>query len=242
MRKSYILVIDSGVGGVSVLKVLKKEFPNESFIFVADNSVSPYGNKTKKFLKEHILNLINEYTLKYSIKLIVLACNTITASTITYIRKKINCQIVGTEPPVKCVKNNKKTLVLATKGTLKYSKLIKKYKQKPNYTFVALKDIASLLDKDFFDRDIILKSLKKQIPNKNYKNVVLGCTHYYFLKSEIATLLHGKVIFYDATKGIVKRIKNIIKINKKRNKQSIKIFTTKYNANLKKYIKYVLTN
>lgn len=240
MKKSYILVIDSGLGGVSVLKILKDKFPQESFIYVADNSLSPYGNKTKKVLKTHILKVLNSYISKFNIKLIIFACNTLTASTIKFVRKNIKINIIGTEPPIKQVKNNKKTLVLATNGTIKYSKLLKKYKNKNHFTFVPLKDIATLLDKNFFYREEILKSLKKQIPKQKFKNVVLGCTHYYFLKHEIAKILYGKVKFYDALSGIVKRVKIYIKKSLVFNKQTIKIFVTKKDDNLKKTIKNIL--
>lgn len=242
MKKSYILVIDSGLGGVSVLKVLKDKFPQESFIFLADNSISPYGNKTKKVLKTHILKILKNYISKFNIKLIIFACNTLTASTINFVRKNIKINVIGTEPPIKQVKNNKKTLVLATNGTIKYSKLLKKYKNNNQFIFVHLKDIASLLDKNYFNRDEILKSLKKQIPKQKFKNVVLGCTHYYFLKHEIAKILFGKVKFYDAINGIVKRVKSFIPKSLVFSKQTIKIFVTKKNDNLKKTIKYILNN
>jgi len=240
MKKSYILVIDSGVGGVSILKELVKKYKDESFIYVADNLNSPYGNKTKKFLRVHILKLINEYIQKYSIKLIVFACNTITAATINFVRKNIDIPIVGTEPPIKQVKNNKKTLVLATISTIKYSNLLKIYKNKKNIDFIGLKNVANMLDDNFYERKLITDELKKQIPNKEYKFVVLGCTHYYFLKKEITKVLH-KVKFYDATFGVVKQVKKLLTKTKK-SKQSIKIKLTKNNNNLKNSIKYILNS
>ncbi len=241
MKRSYILVIDSGLGGISVLKKLKDVFVNESFIYLADNSISPYGNKTKKVLKQHILKLINEYMQKYSIKLIIFACNTLTATTINFVRKNIPIKIVGTEPPIKCVKNNKNTLVLATNGTIKYSKLLKKYKNNKQFTFVPLKNIATFLDNDFINREEIIKGLKRQIPKNNYKNVVLGCTHYYFIKKEISKVLYGKIKFYDAIKGIIKQVKKVLPKTKSK-KQTIKIHTSKYNKHLKSFLKYALNN
>lgn len=239
MKKNYILVIDSGIGGVSILKELTKSFPNENFIYVADNLNAPYGNKSKKFLCEHILILLNNYLKKYSIKLIIFACNTLTATSIKYCRKFITVDIVGTEPPIKQVKNNKKTLVLATYGTVKNSMLLKKYKNNKQFVFVGLQKVANLLDTNFYNRMEIEKELKNQIPKNNYKNVVLGCTHYYFLEREIYKVVH-KVKFYNAIKGIIKQVKKLLIKNKINQKQSIKIVTTKKNLKLKNTIKEIL--
>lgn len=243
MKKKYILVIDSGVGGVSILKELIKNLPHESFIYLADNRYSPYGNKNKRFLQKNIIKIINEYMLKYSIKLIIFACNTLTATTIEYVRKHINCKIIGTEPPVKKIKNNKKSLVLLTKSTLKYSILLKRYKNNKNYHFVALSNVASILDKNFFNREYVLAELKKQIPVDKYKYIVLGCTHYYFLKKEIKSLFNYRnLVFYDALDGVVKQTLTMLDKNNIVSKQSIKIHTTKPNSELKKTIKIILNN
>lgn len=243
MKKDYILVIDSGIGGVSILKSLIKKMPNENFIYLADNKISPYGNKSKSFLTQNITNIIEKLLNKYSIKLIVFACNTLTATSIKNVRKRFkNLKFVGTEPPVKMVNKNEKTLVLATKGTISHSKLLKKYKNNKNFDFIALKDIAKLLDTNFFDREKIIDSLQNQILNKGYKNVVLGCTHYYFLKNELKFILNeDNIKFYSSVKGVTKRVENLLDKDKNY-KGNIEIILTQKDRTLNETIKYLLND
>ena len=242
MKKDYIMVIDSGLGGVLILKQLIKKYQNESFIYLADNKLSPYGNKNKKVVTQNIINLITKYTLKYSIKLVVFACNTLTAMSIKTVRKKFkNLKFVGTEPPIRKIKNNEKTLVLTTFGTFKYSNLLKQSKNNKNFDFVTLKDIAKLLDTNFFDRKKIIDSLQLQLPKKNYKNIVLGCTHYYYIKNEIKQVLNNdNLMFFTSIKGVINRVDNIL--TKENNIQTIKIFCTKQDEYLDNTIKFLLNN
>lgn len=243
MKKNYILVIDSGVGGVSILKKLTNKFPDESFIYLADNKIAPYGNKSKAFLTQNIIKIIENFTNKYLIKLIIFACNTLTSTSIKKVRKKFkNIKFVGTEPPVKMVNKNEKTLVLATSGTIKNSKLLKLYKKNTNFNFIALKNIAKLLDENFFDRKRIIESLKKQINIKNYQNVVLGCTHYYFLRNEIKFVLNNQNLkFFTSINGIIKRVDTVLDKSNKL-ERSIKIFLTKNDENLKQAILFLLNS
>jgi len=241
MKKSYILVIDSGVGGVSILNELKKKLPFENYIYVADNKISPYGEKTKQELTKNIITIIENLTNKYLIKLVVFACNTITATSIKTARKKLkNIKFVGTEPPIKMVNSNEKTLILTTKNTLKHSKLLKKYKKNKNFNFISLINVAKLLDDNFFNRKTIIESLKKQINNNGYKNIVLGCTHYYFLENEISTVLNSNNLkFYTSKIGVVNRVINLI--DKSNNQKSdVKIILTKKNTDLYKTINNLL--
>lgn len=238
---NYVLVIDSGVGGVSILKELRKKFPSENFLYVLDNKFCPYGNKPKILLRKHIHKLICSFLQMYNIKLIVLACNTLTATTISYLRKKFKLNFVGTEPPIRKADKDEKTLLIATKQTIKNSKLLKKYKGNKKVKFVALKKVAKLLDENFYDRKKIIKSLEKQIKQKNFQNVVLGCTHYYFLKKEIEEVLGHRVNFFSATSGVVKRCENYL-TSKNEKSGTIQICLTKSDQNLKKTVENILQN
>jgi len=240
MIKDYILVIDSGVGGVSILKYLIKKLPNESFIYFADNKNSPYGDKSKKFLEQNIINQLHNIFQIYKIKLVVFACNTLTATAIHKVRKIFNIKFVGTEPAIKQVPKNEKSLILATPLTLKYSKLLKKYKNNDNFDFISLKDVAKLLDENFFNRKAVLNSLASQIKDNTYKNVILGCTHYYFLENEIKTVLNNDNIkFYNSIQGVTNRVKNLLQ-NYNNNLQEIKIILSKEDIVLHNTIQFLL--
>lgn len=225
---SYVLILDSGVGGISILKELIKTYPNENYLYVADNLNAPYGEKTKEELVCIVEELIKSLLKEYKIKLIVFACNTITATTINKIRKTFSIDIVGTEPNVKTLYENKeKGIVLATTATIKSSKVLKQYKSK-NIKLVSLKKVAKLLDENFSNREIIVKELKKQLNSFiGTSNVVLGCTHYNFLTEEIKKSLNNEnICFYYSTFGVVKRIGEFLEY-KNEQKGSCKIITTK---------------
>lgn len=270
MKKEYILVIDSGLGGMSVLLNLKNHFPTENFIYVLDNFYSPYGNKSKSELIKISINLVKKYINNFNLKLIIFACNTLTSVAIEKTRefienqriktlkklltcKKILCDrkllfstikfekmlaklnIVGTEPPIKQVSENEKTLILSTKQTLKHNKTLKLYRHNKNFTFLALENVAKLLDENFFNREKIVESLKKQIKVKNYKNVVLGCTHYYFLIEQIKKVLKNcNLKFFTAQDGILKRVKFLLDKNYDENID--KNMGIKFNKNVSKNI------
>lgn len=242
MENEYILVIDSGVGGTSILKNLIKRLPNKSFIYFADNKNSPYGNKSKKFLTKNIENILNEMLKTYKIELVVFACNTITATSIQKMRKIFkNLKFVGTEPPVKLVNKNEKTLILSTEQTLKNCKLLTFYKSKSNFTFIPLKDVASMLDNNFFNRKDIIKSLKTQVIKNDYKSVVLGCTHYYFLENEINEVLNNNDLkFYKSVTGVTNRVKSLVKENNE-SLQNIKVILSKPDKVLENTINFILT-
>lgn len=239
MEKEYILVIDSGLGGVTILKSLMQKLSGESFIYLADNLNSPYGNKSKKFLQQNIINLLTKVFSQYKIKLVVFACNTLTATTINKVRKHFNVKFVGTEPAIKQVSLNEKTLVLATEQTHKNCKILKKYKNNKNFDFLEIKNVASFLDKNFFNREKIIYELANQIKNKSYKNVVLGCTHYYFLENEIKVVLNNENIkFFKSIKGVVNRVTSLVENNK--NEQEYKIMLTKEDKLLSSTIEFLL--
>lgn len=240
MSKSYILVLDSGVGGVSILKSLKNKLPAENFIYLADNKFSPYGNKSKRFLQQNIINILNKIFDCYKIKLVIFACNTITATTIKKVRKKFSVKFVGTEPPIKQLPSNEKSLILSTEQTLKSSLILKKFKNNKSYDFVGLKNIASMLDNNFFNRKIIVESLEKQLPKKEYVNVVLGCTHYYFLEEEIKKVLNkDNLNFYKSTKGVINRVLSLVETTESNNPETI-IKLTKEDKNLYNTINFLL--
>ena len=125
MNDKFIGVFDSGVGGLTALEDLKKNFPNENFLYLGDTKRCPYGTKTKEEL-ESIVESDIRYLEKCDVKMIVIACNTATTRCIEYLRNKYpNMIFVGTEPAVKvaCDNQYKNTLVMATPLTINSPRL-----------------------------------------------------------------------------------------------------------------------
>ena len=138
MDKKYesIGVLDSGLGGLSVLREAIKIMPNENFIFFGDSKNAPYGVKSVEQVKKLTFDVV-EYLLSRGVKGIMVACNTATSAAVAELRIKYpNLPIVGIEPALKPAVNNSKDgkiLVMATPMTLKeakFHKLLDRYRDK----------------------------------------------------------------------------------------------------------------
>ena len=132
MDSRPIGVFDSGVGGITVLKEIRKELQNEDIIYLGDTENFPYGNKTKeeiiKFAEENVKKL-----LKYNVKIIVIACGTATSQAIEKLREEFSIPIIGIiEPTVNYIKQKKykEIGVIATEGTIRSGAWERKLKEK----------------------------------------------------------------------------------------------------------------
>lgn len=222
-------VLDSGIGGVTVLKEIIKLLPNYDYIYYSDSVNNPYGEKDKELIINYVDNII-KFFIDKGCRIIVFACNTATALTIDTMREKYkDINFIGIEPAYKMVHDHsiyKKTLVMATPATLKSERFIKLYHNYDNNNTVLLAcpNLASLVENN--NKDEIKKYLNNILPiNEGIEVVVLGCTHYPLIKKEITTIL-GNVIFYDGGEGVAKRLKTMLNENNINN--SDKIGTIKF--------------
>ena len=94
-KNSPIAVIDSGIGGLTLLKELHKKYPNENYIYLADNRCMPYGNKSARFIKHRLLELVNYLYDNFNVKLVILGCNTASISALEYLQKHSPVEVWG---------------------------------------------------------------------------------------------------------------------------------------------------
>lgn len=202
----YILVIDSGVGGLAILFPLMKKLPNVNFVYLFDNKYSPLGSRSTKFLRRHLLKMIEEVRSKYDLSMIVLACNTLTVSCVSFLREHLDIEIVGTEPNIHVSDDNGRVLVLATPYTAKNCELIRNR----GFVIVGLPNMSRVIDERFFDTEfidaVVYKNLSKY---KGYKQVIIGCTHYIWIMESIKKVLGDDVKFFVNTDGVVNRVVSI---------------------------------
>jgi glutamate racemase len=119
-RENPIGIFDSGVGGLSVLREIRKLLPNENLLYVADSAHAPYGDKTKEFILERSTTIV-DFFISRQVKAVVVACNTATGAAVKEIRPTIRPTIIAMEPAVKPASEKTKTGVigvLATSRTL----------------------------------------------------------------------------------------------------------------------------
>lgn len=218
MNKS-IGIFDSGIGGLTTLKEIRKILPNEDYIYYADSKNNPFGEKNKNELNIIVHNIVDEL-LKYDIKLIVVACNTVTTRFINTLRKDYpNILFVGVEPAIKvaCDNDYKNILLMATPNTIaskRTEELIKKNKKdNQNIYLLPCKRLANAIENNDNNKiDEILNYSFNKYKNCNIDSIVLGCTHYPIIKNKIKKYFPNSKII-DGNKGTAKRVKYLLEKN-----------------------------
>lgn len=201
-------VFDSGIGGLSVLEELEKVLPNEDFYYYGDSINNPYGEKSDQELLEitsHIVDVLKEK----GAKIIVIACNTATTRVMKKLREKYPKMIfVGTVPAIKVASDHdsKNTLVMATEATihsLRTAELIRDNKRKDqNIYLVSCPGLANAIETKNEEKiKSILQETFLPYKDKNIDTIVLGCTHYPFIKKEILEEMPG-VKLVDGSHGV----------------------------------------
>ncbi len=211
MFLEFIGVLDSGIGGLNVLKKLEKVMPNENFIYFGDNANAPYGNKSKRELLSLTISNIN-FLLMYPLKAIVLACNTLSACLLNEIKDYVSLPVYPVFPPVEVCKIKKeKTLLLATCATAS------NYKSDELCDVVGLKSLAEEIEQKSLDLNLVdfatnirYKSQGVFADKKGYyHNVILGCTHYDLIKNKIIDHFCPQKIIDGADFAVKNVLKNI---------------------------------
>jgi len=207
-----IALIDSGVGGLSILYQLKKILPNNDFVYFADKKNLPYGNKTQNQLTQIAYDIVKIITNAFEIEIFVLACNTLTAGAIDFLRAKYpNYTFVGCEPNLNAPKifGKKNPLVLCTPYTKNSQRINSRFGDKANFVETPL--LAKMIEEDLPDETICqyLTNIAKDLKAIKYDCIVLGCTHYY-LKQDLVSKVFGLPV-YTSVEGVSNRVYNLLK-------------------------------
>lgn len=219
MDKRPIGVFDSGVGGLSVLQELVKLMPKENYIFVADQINVPYGEKSKKELEKETLKICGFLVSKNS-KIIVVACNTATCYAIEFLRANVKIPIIGTVPAIKPAAAESKSGIIAIMSTPATSKspylkqLIKTCAGNIKVVNIGCYELENTVETGTLNspkvRQLLLK-YTEPIKMAGADIVVLGCTHYPFLKPQIRKALGNNVRLIDSGKAIAKHTKEVLR-------------------------------
>ena len=211
-------VIDSGVGGISVLKYIRDYLPHENLIYVADSKFAPYGEKTSEEITRRVLTVF-EFLDTHKVKSVVVACNTATAASIQTLRDQFNYPIIGMEPAVKpasILSKNKVVGVLATSGTLlsaKFSALLEHHGNDIHFITQPCSGLVELVEQGDLKSPVLMALLKQYITpllKENIDTLVLGCTHYSFLKPIIQAMIPSHVEIVDTGDAVAKHLKHVL--------------------------------
>lgn len=216
---SPIAVIDSGIGGITVLRKLYKIMPNENFIYFGDSANAPYGVKTKEEIKNLTVSAA-EKLMKRGAKAIVIACNTATSAAAAYLREKYpDFTFIGLEPAIKpaaLFKENPRVLVLATPLTLKeekFERLMDSLRDKAEFIKLPAPDLVGYIESGKLDTPAEIAYLEEILePYKGNKvdAVVLGCTHFPFARKSIVKILGDNIQVFDGGPGAAKHCKHLL--------------------------------
>jgi len=197
-------VMDSGVGGISVLRELVKLLPGEDFLYYGDSAHAPYGTKEVHQVVQFTLNAA-EFLLEKGAKALVVACNTATSVAIPVLREKYQTiPVIGIEPALKPAvlsAEHPRVLVMATPMTLeqeKFSNMMHFYENDANIVKVPCPGLVELIEGGILEGERLEAYLTERFAPfdpKNADGIVLGCTHYPLIRGTIEKLFPRATVF-----------------------------------------------
>ena len=209
--KNGVIFFDSGIGGLTVLAECRARIPEEIFYYYGDNVHAPYGNLPKDTVQKFVFAAFKKMELLQP-KAAVLACNTATALCVDCLRKKYAFPIIGAEPAIfAAAKQGGTVFVLTTRATYesaRFQNLCKKTQQIYPNCRLFLQPCDALAGE--IERNIQLKNwdVAPFLPTGNPDGVVLGCTHYIYVKEDIAQFYNAKI--YDGNVGMANRLQSLL--------------------------------
>ncbi|MTI95319.1 MAG: glutamate racemase [Firmicutes bacterium] len=180
-------VLDSGVGGLGIVKYLKELLPGENILYYADTAHMPYGSKSASEVKNLATNGMKYLCAKHELKLLIVACNTATVAGLECYRKHFPMPVIGVvKPGVKAavsITKNKKIGLIATVGTVNsntYPKLMVELDPSIKVYQMPCPKLAGIVENQDFNQDVIsiAKSYLYPLLNNEIDSLILGCTHY----------------------------------------------------------------
>ena len=213
--QAAIGVFDSGVGGISVLQHIHSLLPHEHLIYVADSKHAPYGNKTPAEITERCFALA-DFLIGKNVKALVVACNTATAAAIDAMREKYTLPIIGMEPAVKPAAEASKNGivgVLATVGTLKsaqFAALLESYGRNVKVVTQGCTGLVECIERGELNApntQALIRQYCAPLLAEGADTIVLGCTHYPFVREVIANVVGKNITLIDTGAAVAKQLK-----------------------------------
>lgn len=209
-------VFDSGLGGISVLRACTALLPREDFLFFGDSANAPYGEKPLRQVRDLTAAAVDGL-LAQGVKAVVVACNTATSAAIAQLRQAHpGLPIIGIEPAVKpaaLARDSSSVIVMATPLTIredKYQKLAATFQDQANVISLPCKGLALLVEQGHFDDPVLdayLQDLLLPFRYCNVEYIVLGCTHYPFVRRAIARNFGRPVEIIDGSDGTARQLR-----------------------------------
>lgn len=218
-KSAPVGVFDSGVGGLSVLREIQTLLPHESLLYVADSGHVPYGEKTAEFIRQRS-QVITDFLLEQGAKALVVACNTATAAAITELRAHYpDLPIIGMEPAVKpaaAATRSGVVGVLATTGTLqsaKFAALLDRFANDVRVVTQPCPGLVELIEAGALHTDETRRLLARYVEPllaAGCDTLILGCTHYPFLKPLLLEMVPAHVSLIDTGLAVARQLQRLL--------------------------------
>jgi len=207
MEKQAIGFIDSGVGGLTVVKEVLKQLPYETIYYVGDTARSPYGPRPAEQVKQFTWE-ITHFLLEKNIKMLVIACNTATAAALDGLKQHLSIPVVGVILPgsraaIK-VTENRNVGIIGTEGTIKskeYEKAIENKNKDLKVTSLACPRFVPIVESNQYASSVAKRVVRETLlpfKNSDMDTLILGCTHYPLLKPIIQNVMGDDVKLIDS--------------------------------------------
>lgn len=219
MTWKSIGIFDSGVGGLTVLREIMQTLPQEDTVYFGDTARVPYGTKSPETVTRYATE-ISSFLFKRDIKLLVVACNTVSAVALPTLKRHLSVPVVGVIEPgarraVQVTKSGK-IGVIGTAGTIRssaYTRAIKRLKPDAEVLTRACPLFVPLVEEGWTDNQVArltAETYLHELKEANVDTIVLGCTHYPLLKNLIADVMGNTVTLVDSAEETARTVATIL--------------------------------
>lgn len=220
-KNACIVVFDSGLGGLSVLRHLRQVLPRERFLYYGDSANAPYGSRSTEEVRALTLAAMEKLVRENPVKAIVIACNTATAAAVQQVRETYpNLAVIGIEPALKLAVDHfpsGRIGVMATQVTLreeKFDHLLHRFGADCSVAKIPAPGLVELIEQgkaDSPETEVLLRKVLGSYAGK-LDALVLGCTHYPFASKTIARMLGENVALLDGGEGTARETKRRLEL------------------------------
>jgi glutamate racemase len=212
-------VFDSGLGGLTVVKELKANLPNERIVYFGDTARVPYGTKSGDTIIRYSREIVRAL-LEYNVKMVVVACNTASSLALDVLKKEFDLPILGVIEPgarkAASITRNKKVGIIATSSTVKSGKYAGKIVQLDKRITVTSQScplFVPLVEEGWFDHAVTYQVARQYLAGMKKTQVdtlILGCTHYPLLKGVLRKVMGPKVQLVDSAREAALQVKELL--------------------------------
>ena len=224
MNKQPIGIFDSGVGGLTVAHAIKQILPGESIVYFGDTAHLPYGDKSEEAIRSYSKR-ITEFLLEHKSKIVLIACNSASASAFEYLKKEFENRVIVIDvidPVVDYMRSRKmdKIGVIGTKRTITsgtYEKKLKEVIPSTEVVSLATPLLVPMIEEGFIFDDISNAIIRAYLSNETLtgiQSLILGCTHYPIIKNQISKIFNFNVEVVDSARIVSAVLREVLEKNK----------------------------